>query len=121
MSRGKALATDPYRLDRSLVMRKTGIIPDAWQAAVLNSKDPRLMLLCTRQAGKSTVAAALALLTALIERALVLILSPTHRQCSELFKHKIIPLYYQLSKPIEARYQTIKRRDLARDQAQRQG
>jgi hypothetical protein len=46
-----------------------------------------MLLLCSRQAGKSTVAAALALWDALFhERALVLLLSPTQRQSSELMR-----------------------------------
>jgi hypothetical protein len=77
--------TDPFCLDRTLIMHRAGLVPDTWQAEVLTATDPRMMMLCTRQAGKSTVAAALGLLTALVEApALVLILSPTQRQSSEL-------------------------------------
>jgi hypothetical protein len=46
-----------------------------------------MLLLCSRQAGKSTTAAALALWDALVhEQALVLLLSPTQRQSSELMR-----------------------------------
>jgi len=46
-----------------------------------------MLLLCSRQAGKSTVAATLALWDALFqERALVLLLSPSQRQSSELMR-----------------------------------
>jgi hypothetical protein len=53
-----------------------------------------MLLLCCRQAGKSTAAAALALLTALLEApALVLLLSRTLRQSGELFRQKVLPLW----------------------------
>jgi phage terminase large subunit-like protein len=46
-----------------------------------------MLLLCSRQAGKSTVGAALALWDALFrERSLVLLLSPTQRQSSEVMR-----------------------------------
>jgi hypothetical protein len=106
--------TDPFCLDRTLIMHRAGLVPDTWQAEVLTATDPRMMMLCTRQAGKSTVAAALGLLTALVEApALVLILSPTQRQSSELFKHKIMPLYYSLGRPVAAKYQTMTELSLA--------
>jgi hypothetical protein len=61
---------------------------------------PRLLLLCGRQTGKSTVAAALALLAALLEApALVLLLSPSLRQSSELFRDKFLSLYHDLGQP----------------------
>jgi hypothetical protein len=70
--------------------------PDAWQTRVLTSPAQQLMLLCSRQAGKSTVVAALALLTALLEApAEVLILSRTQRQSGELFR-KVKALYRAL-------------------------
>jgi hypothetical protein len=58
------------------------------------------MLLTTRQGGKSTTAAALALKTALLEPgALVLLLSPTQRQSGELFR-KAADLHRQLGRPV---------------------
>jgi hypothetical protein len=59
------------------------------------------LLLCSRQAGKSTVAAALALLAALLQPpALVLLLSPTLRQSGELFRDKVLRLYSALGRPV---------------------
>jgi phage terminase large subunit-like protein len=50
-------------------------------------------MLCSRQAGKTQTAAALALRAALLEpNSLVLILSPTLRQSGECFRGKIKPL-----------------------------
>ena len=58
---------------------------DAKQAEILDSNPHRLMLCCSRQWGKSTTAAALVALRVLKqERALVVLVSPTLRQTSEL-------------------------------------
>jgi hypothetical protein len=63
-----------------------------------------LLLLCGRQTGKSTTAAALALKTAFLEDgALVLLLSRALRQSGELFRDKLMRLYRasgQLVKPV---------------------
>jgi hypothetical protein len=81
-------------------MREAGLAPDRWQAAVLRSHAPRMMLNCSRQAGKSSVAAAVALLTALREApALVLLLSPSLRQSEELYR-KTRGLYDALPCPV---------------------
>jgi hypothetical protein len=59
------------------------------------------LLLCSRQAGKSSVAGALALQTALTRpRSLVLLLSPTLRQSGELFRDKMLPLWRALGRPL---------------------
>lgn len=67
--------------------------PDAWQKRAIAAYE-NLLLLCSRQAGKSLTAAALGLSTALTEpESLILLLSPTLRQSGELFRHKLLPLY----------------------------
>ena len=83
-----ALAADlALALDPVLLARRAGIEPDPWQADVLRSAAPRRLLNCSRQAGKSTVAAVRACHVALYEpRSLVLMLSPTLRQSGELFR-----------------------------------
>ncbi len=84
MSIGRDLA---LALDPALMMARCGLDPDPWQASVMRSTAPRMMLLCTRQAGKSTVAAAMALHQAMMHPgALVLLLSPSMRQSQELFR-----------------------------------
>lgn len=61
--------------------------PDEWQAETLTSTERRVMLNCARQSGKSTVTSTLAVAeTHRKARALVLLLSPTLRQSSELFQ-----------------------------------
>ncbi len=93
--------------DRAQLLTLSGLSPDPWQSRVLCSPSQRMLLLCTRQAGKSTTSAALALLTAFLEApALVLLLSPTLRQSGELFRDKVMRLYNAMGKPIAAARQT---------------
>jgi len=77
-----ALALDPFRL-----AERAGIAPDPWQAELLRSDDRETLLLCSRQSGKSTVTALLALHAALYQPgALVLLLAPALRQSQELYR-----------------------------------
>jgi hypothetical protein len=73
--------------DPVMLALRAGITPDAWQANLLRSAAQQMILLCSRQAGKSTVVALLALHKALHKAAsLVLLLSPSLRQSQELFR-----------------------------------
>jgi hypothetical protein len=64
-----------------------GFQPDPWQHRFLRSSAPRVLLNITRQGGKSTTAAVLALHTALYRPgSLVLLVSPSLRQSGELFR-----------------------------------
>jgi hypothetical protein len=64
-----------------------GFEPDDWQAGVLRSNSPRLLINGCRQGGKSTTTALLALHTAIYQPgALVLVLSPSLRQSGEWFR-----------------------------------
>jgi hypothetical protein len=73
-----------------------------------------MLLLCTRQAGKSTTSAALALLTAFLEApALILLLSPTQRQSGELFRDKVLRLYNAMGRPVPPERQTALELQLA--------
>jgi hypothetical protein len=64
---------------------RLGFRPDAWQAQLLRSTEPWLLLNCCRQSGKSTTTAILALHTALYDPGLILLVSPSLRQSKELF------------------------------------
>ncbi len=77
-----AVESDPEVFARSI-----GFNPDPWQRErVLLGKGKRVLLNCCRQSGKSTVVAALALHRALIKAgSLILLVSPSLRQSSELF------------------------------------
>src|SRR3954454_16962639 len=67
--------------------RKLGFTPDEWQADLLRSSARWTLVLCSRQAGKSTTAAVLALHTALHRPgSLVLLVAPSLRQAGELFR-----------------------------------
>jgi hypothetical protein len=60
--------------------------PDAWQAEVLRSSGKNILLNCSRQAGKSTTTAIIALHEAYYQpRSLILLISPSLRQSRELF------------------------------------
>ena len=76
-------ALDPVMFSREVL----GITPDPWQAQLLRSPAKRILLNCSRQSGKSTSSAILALHRALFfPDSLILLISPSLRQSSELFK-----------------------------------
>lgn len=63
-----------------------GFIADPWQAHALTWAGKRMLLNCTRQAGKSTVSSILALHGAIYRPgSLTIMVSPSQRQSSELF------------------------------------
>src|ERR671916_694619 len=73
-------------LDRVRFAEQLGINPDPWQRALLRSTSKRVLLNITRQGGKSTTAAVIALHRALYyPQSLVLVLAPALRQSQELF------------------------------------
>lgn len=75
-------ALDPVEFARSLEFD-----PDPWQAKVLRSTSKKIILRCSRQAGKSTTTAALALHEALYRpESLTLLFSASQRQSRELFR-----------------------------------
>src|SRR5262249_5417696 len=77
-----ATALDPVQL-----AQQVGLEPDAWQAAALRSTAPRAIWNVTRQGGKSSVAALLAIHTALyVPGSLTLLVSASLRQSGELFR-----------------------------------
>lgn len=77
-----ASALDPVRL-----AVRAGITPDSWQADLLRIAQRDVLMLCSRQSGKSTVAALLAVHAALYRApALVLMVAPALRQAQELYR-----------------------------------
>jgi hypothetical protein len=94
------LAADLLRaLDPVALAGQVGMIPDPWQAEVLRSTKPRILLNCCRQSGKSTTAAMLAVHVATYEPgSLVLLLSPSQRQSAELLR-KAMAFYRSLGRP----------------------
>lgn len=84
-------------LDRVAFARAVGLDePDPWQEDLLRSESRRVLLNITRQGGKSTTAAMIALHRALYRPgSLVLALAPAERQSKELFS-KITAFYRAL-------------------------
>jgi hypothetical protein len=77
--------------------------PDRWQTDLLRSSDGRVLILASRQVGKSLTAAGLALREALLTPgSLTLLLSPTQRQSGELFRDKVLRMYSALGRPLAA-------------------
>jgi len=84
---GKVAVDIACGLDRARLSHQIGIAPDAWQADLLRSEAPQILLNCARQVGKSTTVATLGAHTAIYTPgALILLLSPTLRQSSLLFQ-----------------------------------
>jgi hypothetical protein len=107
------VAPPPAALAAPEVAARAGLAPDPWQARVLRSTAPRLLLNASRQSGKSTVTAVLAVQAALAEPgALVLLLSPTLRQSGELFK-KCLAVYRAVGRPVAAEAETALSLELA--------
>lgn len=74
-------------LDPVALARRGGMDPDPWQADVLRSSHPRVLLNCSRQSGKSSVSSFKAVHAAEYEPgSLILLLSPSLRQSLEVFK-----------------------------------
>src|SRR5215212_2796328 len=87
-------------LDRVAFTEKLGIVPDEWQEDFLRSSADRVLLNCSRQSGKSTMSAVIALHRALYHPgSLVLCLAPALRQSQELFG-KIANFYRGLGRPV---------------------
>ena len=83
-------------IDAPFFADQLGIAPDPWQAKVLASRSKRLLLNCSRQAGKSTVASVMGLHRAMHHKqSLVLLISPSLRQSAELFR-KVLDLLDRL-------------------------
>jgi phage terminase large subunit-like protein len=95
-----AKSVDPVRFASQF------IDPDPWEREVLLSDEKRIILNCSRQSGKSTIAAIIALHHALnTPGAVVLVLSPSLRQSGELFK-KITGFYEDMGKPVPSDIET---------------
>ena len=89
-------------LDRVAFATELGMSPDPWQVDLLRSSSKRVLLNISRQGGKSTTAAIIALHRALYHPAsLVLVLAPALRQSQELFA-KIAGFYRSLGRPVPA-------------------
>jgi hypothetical protein len=78
-----AMALDPVLYAKNAL----GFQPDVWQNKVLRVTGKRMLLNCSRQWGKSTTASVLAVHRAMFHPdSLILLVSPSLRQSSELFR-----------------------------------
>ena len=99
-TRGRLTSLDKLWPYPELILKRAGLTSDRWQTDVLRTPKSQILLLCSRQVGKTLVASALVLRTALLEApALVLILTPSERQSSE-FVRRIKELHEALSCPL---------------------
>lgn len=107
-------ATDPPPVPDPVSMFRQAVgEPDPWQRDLLTSDAGRLLICCSRQAGKSQTTAILALWRALaVPDSLVLLCSPSLRQSAELFR-KVWEAYITLGRPVLATSSTLTRLELA--------
>jgi hypothetical protein len=96
-----AMALDPVQL-----AIRGGLKPDPWQETLLRSTSRRVLINASRQSGKSTTTAVMAVHTATYEPgSLVLLLSRALRQSGELFK-KCISTYRSIAADVPAENET---------------
>lgn len=89
-------------LDRVAFAEALGFEPDPWQARLLRSEAKRVLLNCSRQSGKTSTTAVLALHEALYEPgSLTLVLGPAERQAKEFFK-RVSDFYRDLGRKVPA-------------------
>jgi hypothetical protein len=87
-------------LDRVAFAQSVRIVPDRWQFDLLRTGSNRVLFKITRQGGKCSMAAIIALHPALYHpQSLILCLAPALCQSQELFT-KIATLYRELGRPV---------------------
>lgn len=93
------------RLSVDLMIR-AGMQPDPWQLEILDERPNRTLMNITRQGGKSSTAAGLAVDTAVEEPgSLSLLVSRAQRQAGELLR-KVRDLFYAAEKPPRFKYES---------------
>jgi Terminase large subunit, T4likevirus-type, N-terminal len=83
-----------------------GLELDPWQANLARAIWQRALLLCSRQSGKTTITAVLALHAAIFSKAFVLIVSPSQRQSAEMLK-TITAFYGKLKSPPKLKSESV--------------
>jgi hypothetical protein len=90
---------DREKFDAVLMAQRAGITPDQWQSDLLRSDARQMILNCSRQSGKSTISAVLAVHEAVYTPgSLTLLLAPSLRQSQELFR-KVKDILVALQSP----------------------
>src|SRR5262249_15054022 len=102
------------RLREDPARAMAGLSADPWQSRFLRSPPPRTLALCSRQSGKSTAAAALALWTALCRPARrTFFLPPPRPRPGGLSGKKLPRLSRRRGRPVPPRRQTQTELELA--------
>lgn len=73
-------------LDPCQVMQRAGLAPDPWQERLMRGRPSRALVVCSRQSGKTTGVAAMALHRALTSNRDVVAVAPSQRQAAELLR-----------------------------------
>jgi Helicase len=109
-----SLARDFARaLDPCILARDCGIEPDAVQAGLLTTTSHMTLVCCCRQWGKSTTTAIVALHEALYNApAMVVVISPSQPQSTELFR-KVHSFWQKLPGAPAAEQESLTRMELA--------
>lgn len=93
-------------LSPALLAEAVGLIPEPWQRRALESELPRAIYLVSRQGGKTSTVAIAALHALLYEPgSLVMVVSPSERQSSEVHR-RIVGYYRELGRPVPAESET---------------
>jgi hypothetical protein len=90
------------KADPAAVLTLAGMPPDPWQRALVRSRAERVLVLASRQVGKSQTSAAVAVAELLTRsNATVLVTGPSVRQSGECFR-KGVDLFDRLGQPLRA-------------------
>lgn len=93
------------------IMATLGLTPDPWQIDVITGNHQRLLLNCSRQAGKTSVVAILGLVEALVKpMTRILLVSRSLRQSREMFR--LMAFYHQRLKSLSLKRQTAEELEL---------
>jgi hypothetical protein len=102
-----------YRSNPARLMSDAGMNPDPWQAALLASTEPRVLMLCSRQVGKSSAVSILALKTALTQPgSTTTLVAPVEEQATELLR-KVVTAYTAIGRPVKVLRESATRLELA--------
>lgn len=98
-----------HSLDPALFAQACGVELDPWQADLLRGASRRVLLLASRQVGKTTTTALKALHTAVYEpNALIVVASPSQRQSDE-FLRTVRLMHQRLDDSIELRSESVRK------------
>ncbi len=110
---GSNAVIERYRADPPQLMIDAGFTPDPWQEQLLRSTDERILMVCSRQVGKSQSVSFLALHTALTKPgSTITIVAPVEEQANELLR-KVTQAYHAVGMPVPVLREAVTRLELA--------